>query len=98
MYDTYKFLQEIGLEASDPGLTIGSTKLFKNQTTSRATAKKTDTDYDVPVCILVELSKKRPKLSRLQYKARLTDNGIPEDILTKLHVCPTQTKKRGQQT
>ena len=98
MYGTYKFLQETGLEASDPGLTSGFTMLFKNQTISHATAKKTDTDYDVPVCILVELSQKRPKLSRLRYKARLIDNGIPEDILTKLHICPTQTKKRGQQT
>lgn len=84
-------LQEIGFEASDPGLISGFTNFFSNQTANGATVKKskrTSTDSDVPVCILVELSKKGSKLSRLQHKARLKHNSMPEDILTKLHAYP----------
>ncbi len=88
MHAKYKFLQGIGLQA---GLASG---LRANH----AAEKTTDTDSDVPVCVLVQLSRKRPKkLPRLQYKAILKHNGIPEDILTKLHICP-MPKKQGQQT
>jgi hypothetical protein len=88
MHAQYKFLQDIELEA---GLASG---LIANH----AAAKTTDTDSDIPVCILVKLSRKQPKkLHRLQYKAILKHNGIPEDILTKLHIRP-MPKKKGQQT
>lgn len=74
-YIMYNFLQGTGVGTSDPALTSGFTKLVKNQTPDCATS-------DVPVCILVELSKKQP---RSQHKARLMHNSTPEDILTKLH-------------
>ena len=85
MHVWYKILQGTGLEA---GLASGN----------HATAKTTDIESDVSVCILVKLSKKRPKFPRLQHKARLKYNDIPQDILTKLHTCPIPTKKIGQQT
>ena len=84
-------LQDTGHEASYRGLASGFTKVFKNQITNHV--KAADTDSNIPMCILVELSNKQP---RLQHKGSLKHNGIPEDILTKLHTYPTKTKTIGQ--
>ena len=95
----YLIIQEIGFEASEPGLINTFSSLFDDLRDSQpdtvATAKIPKSGLDVPICILVELSEKGPLLPRLQHKILPHYEKLPDDILTYLTDSNIQIK--GQQ-